>query len=62
MNGDDPSGSRRAGEQRESAGHEQRRDQPGETPVGDAGGHSISLGRETSATSGRNIRHPLTRA
>ena len=45
MNTYDPGGSRRAGEQRERAGHEQRRDQPGETPVGDAGGHSVSLGR-----------------
>ena len=56
MNGDDPGAPRRAGERGEGAGREQHRDQPREAPVGDAGGHPVSLGREITATPGSN-RH-----
>ena len=46
MDGEDPSATGGSGEQRERAGHEQRRDQRRETPVGAAGGHSVSLGAQ----------------
>ena len=61
MDGEDPSATGGSGEQRERAGHEQRRDQRRETPVGAAGGHSVSLGAQAGRFDRPRAQGPVQR-